>query len=124
MEAEACARSRIRKRKIEVKLWYPVVLTSRRLQAPMQEAPRKAVWPAHCKMLSTSENRESAEVMTRKTTTTIGERLVLGGIVQVFQDTNGFCAFLRALSILFLGPAFYLKVWFECQQKRGNALCI
>ena len=43
----------------------------------------------------------------------IGERLVFGGIVQVFQDTNGFCAFLRALSILFLGPAFCLKVWFQ-----------
>lgn len=63
MEAEACAKSRIQKRKIEVKLWYPVVLTSRRLQAPMQEAPRKVVWLAHCKMLSTSENRESAEVV-------------------------------------------------------------
>lgn len=51
--------------------------------------------------------------MTRKTTTTIGEELLFGGIVQVIQDTNGFCTLLRALSILFLGPAFRLKVWLQ-----------
>lgn len=58
--------------------------------------------------------------MTRRTTTTIGERLVFGGIFQVFQDTNDFCAFLRALSILFLGPAFCLKVWFQVSTKEGQ----
>jgi hypothetical protein len=65
--------------------------------------------------------------MTRKTTTTIGE-YVLGGIVQVFQDTNGFCAFLRALIIMFLSPAFCLKVQLQALVEREGgktcALCI
>ncbi|CAG8884312.1 unnamed protein product [Penicillium nalgiovense] len=87
--------------------------TEKNDRSKAMEAPRKVVWQAHCKMLSTSENRESAEVMTRKTTTTIGEELLFGGIVQVIQDTNGFCTLLRALSILFLGPAFRLKVWLQ-----------
>jgi hypothetical protein len=55
----------------------------------------------------------------RKTTTTIGEQLLFGGIVQVFQDTNGLCALLRASSILFLGPAFCLKVWLQVLTKDG-----
>jgi hypothetical protein len=58
--------------------------------------------------------------MMRKTTTTIGEQLLFGGIVQVFQDTNGLCALLRASSILFLGPAFCLKVWLQVLTKEGQ----
>lgn len=57
--------------------------------------------------------------MTRKTTTTIGEQLVFV-TVQVFRDTIGFCAFLRALSILLPGPAFCLKVWLQVLTKEGQ----
>jgi hypothetical protein len=40
--------------------------------------------------------------------------MFFGGIFQVFQDTNGFCALLRAL-IMFLGPAVCLKVQVQVQ---------